>query len=66
MKTRTNMKAGSACYTVKSGDNLSRISQKFYGNQYPANVDKIYQTNLTTIGPNKSLIYPGLKLYIPD
>lgn len=66
MKTRTNMKSGAACYTVKSGDSLSKLSQIFYGNQYPANVDKIYQSNLTTIGPSKSLIYPGQKLYIPD
>jgi len=66
MKTRTNTKAGAACYTVQSGDSLSKISQMFYGNQYTANVDKIYQSNLTTIGPNKSLLHPGQKLYIPD
>jgi len=66
MKIRTNAKAGAACYTVKSGDTLSKISQLFYGNQYTANVDKLYQSNLTTIGPNKSRIYPGQKLYIPD
>ena len=66
MKTRTYLKSGAACYTVKSGDSLSKISQMFYGNQYTANVDKIYQSNLTTIGPNKSLIHPGQKLYIPD
>lgn len=66
MKTRTKMKAGAACYTVKSGDSLSKISQTFYGNQYPANVDKIYQSNLTTIGQNKNHIYAGQKLYIPD
>jgi len=66
MKTRTDTKAGAACYTVKSGDSLSKISQAFYGNQYTANVNKIYQSNLTTIGPNKSRIYPGQKLYIPD
>jgi nucleoid-associated protein YgaU len=66
MKTRTNTKAGAACYIVRSGDSLSKISQLFYGNQYTANVDKIYQSNLATIGPNKSRIYPGQKLYIPD
>jgi nucleoid-associated protein YgaU len=66
MRIRTNTKAGAACYTVKSGDTLSKISQMFYGNQYTANVNKIYQSNLTTIGPNKSRIYPGQKLYIPD
>jgi len=66
MKTRTNMKAGAACYTVRSGDTLSKISQQFYGNNYAANVDKIYQSNRATIGPNKSLIFAGQKLYIPD
>jgi nucleoid-associated protein YgaU len=66
MNIRTNMKAGAACYTVQSGDSLSSISQKFYGNQYTSNVDKIYYSNQTTIGPNKSTIYPGQKLYIPD
>jgi nucleoid-associated protein YgaU len=66
MNIRTNMKAGAACYTVQSGDSLSTISQQFYGNQYPSNVDKIYYSNQATIGPNKSAIYPGQKLYIPD
>jgi nucleoid-associated protein YgaU len=66
MKIRTNTKAGAACYTVKSGDNLSKISRMFYGNAYEANIDKLYQSNLTTIGPNKGLIHPGQKLYIPD
>jgi hypothetical protein len=31
MYVRTDMKSGAACYTVVSGDNLSLISQKFYG-----------------------------------
>lgn len=66
MKLRTSMKAGAACYTVQSGDSLSTISQKFYGNQNPSNVNKIYYSNMATIGPNKSSIYPGQKLYIPD
>lgn len=66
MILRTNLKAGAACYTVQSGDSLSKISQKFYGNQNTSNVDKIYYSNQATIGPNKSVIYPGQKLYIPD
>jgi nucleoid-associated protein YgaU len=66
MNIRTNVKSGAACYTVQSGDSLSSISQQFYGNQSAANVNKIYQSNLTTIGPNPNNIYPGQKLYIPD
>jgi nucleoid-associated protein YgaU len=66
MKTRTDIKSGSACYTVQSGDSLSTISQKFYGNQSQDNVNKIYYSNQATIGPNPSLIFAGQKLYIPD
>ena len=32
MYVRTDMKSGAACYTVQSGDNLSKIAQRFYGN----------------------------------
>ena len=66
MKIRTGMKSGAACYTVQSGDSLSTISQKFYGNMSATNVQKIYVSNETTIGSNPNLIYPGQKLYIPD
>ncbi|MFN2195020.1 MAG: LysM peptidoglycan-binding domain-containing protein [Anaerolineales bacterium] len=66
MNIRTNLKSGAACYTVQSGDSLATISQQFYGSQTQANVDKIYQSNLKTIGPNPNLIFPGQKLYIPD
>ena len=64
MKIRTEIKSGAACYTVQSGDSLSTISRRFYGdgNAYP----KIYYSNLQTIGPNPSLIRPGQKLYLPD
>lgn len=65
MKIRTNMKSGSACYTVQSGDSLSTIAYDFYGSGSSANIDKIYYSNMATIGPNKSLIKPGQKLYIP-
>lgn len=64
MKTRTQVKSGAACYTVQSGDTLSNIAQRFYGNgaAYP----KIYYSNIRTIGSNPSYIRPGQKLYIPD
>ena len=66
MYVRTDMKSGAACYTVQSGDNLSYIANKFYGNMAASNVSKIYYSNLTTIGPNPNVIYAGQKLYIPD
>ena len=66
MYVRTDMKSGSACYTVVSGDSLSTISQQFYGNMNGDSVSKIYYSNVTTIGPNPNVIHPGQKLYIPD
>jgi nucleoid-associated protein YgaU len=66
MYVRTNVKSGSACYTVQSGDSLSTISQKFYGNMDSDNVSKIYYSNQATIGSNPNVIQPGMKLYIPD
>jgi len=66
MDVRTDLKAGQASYTVQSGDNLSYISDKFYGNMNADNVGKIYYSNQETIGPNPDIVYPGQKLYIPD
>jgi len=66
MNVRTNMKSGAACYTVQSGDNLSKIADRFYGNMGANGVNKIYYSNVKTIGPNPNLIYAGQKLYIPD
>ncbi len=66
MYVRTDMKSGAACYTVQSGDNLSYIAQKFYGDMTANSVNKIYYSNLATIGSNPNYIYSGQKLYIPD
>lgn len=66
MNIRTNLKSGSACYTVQSGDNLSSIAFRFYGNASADSVSKIYFSNQTTIGPNPNVIQPGQVLYIPD
>jgi len=65
MNVRTNLQAGAACYTVQSGDSLSKIATKFYGSGSASNVNKIYYSNKTTIGPNPNYIVPGQKLYIP-
>jgi LysM repeat protein len=61
MNVRTDLKSGSACYIVQSGDTLSRIASL-----YGTTVDAIWQSNRTTIGPNPNLIHPGQRLYIPD
>ncbi len=66
MNIRTNLKSGSACYTVQSGDSLSTIAYQFYGNMSASSVSKIYFSNQTTIGPNPNLLQPGQVLYIPD
>jgi nucleoid-associated protein YgaU len=65
MIVRTNLQSGSACYTVQSGDSLSTIAKSFYGSATPSNVNKIYYSNMTTIGSNPNIIKPGQKLYIP-
>ena len=66
MDVRTDLKAGAACYTVQSGDNLSYISDQFYGNMNADSVGKIYYSNQETIGTDPNVVYPGQKLYIPD
>lgn len=50
-------------HTVVAGDNLSFISQKYYGTQ--ANFRIIYEANKDTIGDNMNLIRPGQVLKIP-
>jgi nucleoid-associated protein YgaU len=66
MNIRTNLKSGAACYTVQSGDSLSTIAYDFYGSGSANNINKIYYSNMATIGPDSSLIRPGQKLYIPS
>ena len=50
-------------YTVKSGDNLSKISKEFYGdaNQY----NKIFEANRPLL-KNADDIFPGQVLRIPE
>ena len=65
MNIRTGVQSGAACYTVVSGDSLSKIAQRFYGSGSADNVNKIYYSNQQTIGSNPNLIFPGQKLYVP-
>ena len=55
--------AGGNVYTVKSGDNLSKIAKQFYGD--PGKWKKIHAANREKI-PNPDLIHPGQQLTIPD
>jgi Tfp pilus assembly protein FimV len=49
-------------YTVRPGDTLSSIAQRFYGN--PADWRLLYQANRSEI-PNPNVIYPGQVLTVP-
>jgi nucleoid-associated protein YgaU len=51
-------------YTVKPGDYLIRIAERFYadGSQWP----KIYNANRGVIGADPNLILPGQRLVIPE
>jgi len=50
-------------YTVVAGDNLSKISQAFYGS--PNQWNKIYLANKKVIGGNPNKISVGQRLTIP-
>jgi plastocyanin len=50
-------------HTVQPGDNLSFISQRYYGHQ--ANFRIIYEANRDVIGDNMNIIVPGQVLKIP-
>lgn len=50
-------------YTVVSGDNLCKIARSFYGS---ADWETIYNANISVIGKNANLIYPGQVLTIPS
>ena len=54
--------AGGQTYTVKAGDNLSKIAKHFYGDA--SKWKKIHAANADKI-PNPDLIHPGLQLTIP-
>jgi nucleoid-associated protein YgaU len=51
-------------YTVQTGDTLSAITQRFYGDAERWNL--IYETNLNVIGNDPELLQVGLQLVIPD
>ena len=51
-------------YRVESGDSLMKISSKLYGSI--KNVDKLYDLNKTTIGPDKAKLKVGAVLKLPE
>lgn len=51
-------------YTVRPGDNLSRIASKFYGDS--EKWDLIYARNRNAIGPRPDNLQVGMKLTIPQ
>lgn len=55
---------GGSTYTVKPGDNLSKLAKKFYGTG--ADWKKIYEANKDVIGGNPNLIRPGQTFKIPE
>ena len=55
-------KPGSRTYTVRPGDTLSSIAQRFYGN--PADWHWLYQANRSVVN-NPNVIYPGEVLSVP-
>ena len=50
-------------HTVASGDWLSKIAAKYYGNMHKWPV--IYEANRDVVGPDPNLIRPGQRLVIP-
>jgi nucleoid-associated protein YgaU len=50
-------------YTVKAGDSLWSIAQRFYGNG--ESWQKIYDANTQVIGPDPNALHAGMVLHIP-
>ncbi|EJF10657.1 LysM peptidoglycan-binding domain-containing protein [Pontibacter sp. FD36] len=59
----TDPSANQDVYTVQSGDSLSKIAKKLYGDANAWN--RIYEANKDTIGGNPDLIRPGQRFKIP-
>jgi len=52
-------------YTVQTGDHLSLIAEKFYGDGSEASWKKIYDANRDVIGPDPTQLRAGMVLVIP-
>jgi hypothetical protein len=52
-------------YTVQSGDFLSTIAERFYGDGSEASWRRIYEVNRAVIGPDPTQLTAGMVLVIP-
>lgn len=52
-------------YTVKPGDDLSKIALAVYGDGCDGNGRKIFEANKVVIGTNPNALRPGQVLNIP-
>jgi len=64
-KERPNEKDPPTVYTVQSGDNLTKIAQKYKKDGVDVTWNDIYEKNKDTIGKDPNLIHPGQELVIP-
>lgn len=60
----TRERAERATYVVRSGDSLSRIARRHYGDA--KQWTRIYEANMDLIGKNPDLIQPGQLLVLPQ
>ncbi|WP_242920958.1 LysM peptidoglycan-binding domain-containing protein [Pontibacter liquoris] len=63
MPSTADTSAHNDVYTVQSGDSLSKIAKKLYGDANSWH--KLYDANKQTIGDNPDLIRPGQRLDVP-
>ncbi|MGO8703352.1 MAG: LysM peptidoglycan-binding domain-containing protein [Candidatus Brocadiia bacterium] len=61
----TTAAAAGGKYVVATGDTLTSIAQKSYGSATKADIDRIYQANKATIGPDPDDLKVGMELVIP-
>ena len=50
-------------YEIKSGDSLSRIAKRYYGD--PMAYPRIFEANRSVLGDDPDKIYPGQQIRIP-
>lgn len=60
------IKGPSKKHTVKDGETLGHIAQKYYGSAEKSQWMKIYEANKALIGADPGMIKPGQELVIPE
>jgi nucleoid-associated protein YgaU len=53
-------------YVVQSGDTLSKIARKYYGDAWATSWQRIYAANRDVIGEDPSRLKVGMTLDIPQ